>query len=170
MCSHKLKIQNISDGLFILSPGSCPRGGTWVHLGAKIKFRPAVCPLCYLLLNRRTKFNQIWCVSYSHEWGAQRKKKFGPAPWGPGEGSKGQISFNFNYKVNFKDFYSKLCVCSHKLKIQNISDGFFILSPGTCPKGGTLGHWGCPGGQKKISNMVMWHIKLTGMTSRTECK
>ena len=39
---------------------------------------------------------------------------FGPAPWGPGEGSKGQISFNFNYKVNFKDFYSKLCVCSHK--------------------------------------------------------
>ena len=27
---------------------------------------------------------------------------FGPAPWGPGEGSKGQISFNFNYKVNFK--------------------------------------------------------------------
>ena len=28
--------------------------------------------------------------------------------------SKGQISFNFNYKVNFKDFYTKLCVCSHK--------------------------------------------------------
>ena len=33
----------------------------------------------------------------------------------PGEGLKGQISFNFNYKVNFKDFYSKLCVCSRKL-------------------------------------------------------
>ena len=68
---------------------------------------------------------------------------FGPAPWGPGEGSKGQISFNFNfnYKVNFKDFYTKLCVCSHNRKIQNISDGIFILSPG--PRGGT---WGCPGG------------------------
>ena len=73
---------------------------------------PAVCPLCYLLLNHWTKFNQIWCVSYSHEWGAQRKKIFGPAPWGHREGPKGQISFNFNYKVNFKDFYSKLCVCS----------------------------------------------------------
>ena len=24
--------------------------------------------------------------------------------WPPAEGSKGQISFNFNYKVNFKDF------------------------------------------------------------------
>ena len=88
-------------------------GGTY-YLGANIKFGPAVCPLCYLLLNHLTKLNQIWCVSYSHEWGVQRKKMFGPAPWGPGEGSKGQISFNFNYKVNFKDFYSKLCVCSHK--------------------------------------------------------
>ena len=72
---------------------------------------------------------------------------FGPAPWGHGEGSKGQISFNFNYKVNFKDFYTKLCVCSHKLKIQNISDGIFILSPGSCPRGGTLG---VPRGSNKI--------------------
>ena len=47
-------------GFFILLPGSCPRGGTWGYLGAKIKFRPAVCPLCYLLLNHWTKFNQIW--------------------------------------------------------------------------------------------------------------
>ena len=69
----------------------------------------------------------------------------------PGEGSKGQISFNFNYKVSkgakirnrynqvphltqdtngkvifFKDFYTKLCVCPHKRKIQNISDRIFI--------------------------------------------
>ena len=26
----------------------------------------------------------------------------------------GQISLNFGYHVNFKDFYTKLCVCSHK--------------------------------------------------------
>ena len=56
---------------FILWPGSCPRGGTLGYLGAELKFRPAVCPLCYLLLNHWRKFNQIWCVSYSHEWGAQ---------------------------------------------------------------------------------------------------
>ena len=92
-------------------------------------------------------------------------------PLGPGEGSKCQISFNFNYKVNFKDLYTKLCVCSHKWKIQNISDGIFILLPGSCPRGGTLGCWRCPGEQKFIfSNMVMWHIKSTGMASRTECK
>ena len=32
----------------------------------------------------------------------------GPAPWGPGEGTKGQISLNFNNKVNFQDFNTKL--------------------------------------------------------------
>ena len=96
---------------------------------------------------------------------------FGPAPWGPGEGSKGQISFNFNYKVNFKDFYTKLCVCSHKTKIHNISDGILILMSGSWPRGGTLGRWGCRGGQIFFfSNIVVWHIKSMGMTSRTECK
>ena len=62
---------------------------------------------------------------------------FWPRPLGPLEGSKGQISFNFNCKVNFKDFYSKLCMCSNKCKVQKISDGCFILSPGSCPRGGT---------------------------------
>ena len=28
--------------------------------------------------------------------------------------SEGQISLNFGLHVNFKDFYTKLCVCSHK--------------------------------------------------------
>ena len=74
----------------------------------------------------------------------QRQTFFGPAPRGPGEGSKGQLSFNF------KDFYTKLCVCSHKRKIQNISDGIFILSPGSCPRGRTSGRWGAQGVQKKI--------------------
>ena len=48
------------------------------------------------------------------EGGMQRQTSFCPTPSGPGEGSKGQISFNFNYKVIFKDFYTKLCVFSHK--------------------------------------------------------
>ena len=52
--------------------------------------RPFVCPLCYLLLNYWTEFNQIWCVSYNYKWGVQQHF-FCPAPWGPGEGSKGQI-------------------------------------------------------------------------------
>ena len=90
---------------------------------------------------------------------------FWPAPWGPGEGSKGQISFNFNNKVNFKDFYTKLCVCSHKWKIQNISDGIFILSPGSCPRCGTFGRWGAQ--RSFFKNMVMWHIKSTGRVAQS---
>ena len=46
------------------------------------------------------------CVCCSHEWGVQQQF-FCPAPWGPGEGPKGQIllnTLNFNYVVNFKDF------------------------------------------------------------------
>ena len=80
---------------------------------------------------------------------------FGPAPWGPGEGSKGLIIFNYNYKVYFKDFYTTLCVCSHKGKIQNISDRIFILLPGSW-----VGLWGAGVAQGVIkmfffSNMVM---------------
>ena len=53
-----------------------------------------------------------------------------------------------SYKVNFKDFYTKLT---------NISDGIFILSPGSWPTGGTFGRWGCPGGQKK--NFKHGHVE-----------
>ena len=135
---------------FILSSGSCPRSGTWGYLGAKIKFRPAVCSLCYLLLNHWTKLNQIWCVSYLHEWGAQRQF-FWPRPLEPWGGVKRSNIIYFNYKVNFKDFYSNLCVCSHKWKIQNISDGIFILLPESCPRGGwDFGALGMPRGSKKI--------------------
>ena len=66
-----------------------------------------------------------------------------PAPCGLWEGPKGQISLNLNYKVNFKDFY---------------------VSPGSCPRVWDLG---VLGGQKfNFLNMVMWHIKLKGMSSR----
>ena len=43
---------------------------------------------------------------------------------------------------------------------------------GVMPKGWDLEALGVPrrGGVKKNSNMVMWHIKSTGMTSITECK
>ena len=50
------------------------------------------------------KFNQIWCVSYLHQWHMQRHNFWVPAFWDLGEGPKGQISFNLNYKVTFKDF------------------------------------------------------------------
>ena len=35
------------------------------------------------------KFNQIWCVSYLHEWHMQRRHFGGPRPLGPWGGAKG---------------------------------------------------------------------------------
>ena len=87
------------------------RGGYCNHLHPSVC--PSICPSRYLLLNHWMKSNQIWCVSCSHEWGVQRHIFYGPAPWGPDKGPKGQISLNFNYKVNYKDFLTKLCVSSH---------------------------------------------------------
>ena len=49
------------------------------------------------------KFNQIWCVSYLHEWHMQRHNFLGSTSCGLGEEPKGKISLNLNYKVNFKD-------------------------------------------------------------------
>ena len=59
-----------------------------------------------------------------------------PRPWGPGEGSKGQILLNFKYKVNFKE-----CVFSQIKDIKHIERDF-ILSPESCHRGEA---WGCLG-------------------------
>ena len=97
---------------------------------------------------------------------------FGPAPWGPGEGSKGQISFNFNYKVHFKSFYTKLCVCVlTNERYKTYQKGFSFCPLGHSQGVGLWGDGGAQGVKKKIfSNMVMWYIKSMGMMSRTECK
>ena len=126
------------DGFFILSPGSCARGGTWGYLGAKIKFRPAACPFCYLLLNHWTKFNQIWCKSYSNKWGAQRKKIFGPPPGALGRGQKVKYHLFSISKIFIPNF---VCVLINK-RYKTYQMGFFILSPGSCPRCGTLGYLG----------------------------
>ena len=74
-------------------------------------------------------------------------KKLAPSPGALGKGQKGKISFNFNYKVNFKDFYSNfVCVLTNE-RYKTYQTGILILLPGSCPRGGTLGRWECPGGQ-----------------------
>ena len=100
---------------------------------------------------RWSKKFQTWSCNISNRRGWRAKQNASKvfiqgSNWWPWGEVKGQISLNFGYHVNFKDFYTKLYACAHKWKIQNILDGLFILSPGSCPRGGTLGHSGCPGG------------------------
>ena len=45
----------------------------------------------------------------------------------------------YHKHVNFKDFYTKLCVCSHKEKIEIILNRIFMLLPRLCPRVGLLG-------------------------------
>ena len=51
------------------------------------------------------KFNQILCVSYSHEWHMHRHNFLGPPPTPPGpwEGSKGQLPLDFFESVGICD-------------------------------------------------------------------
>ena len=93
---------------------------------------PSVCPSRYLLLNHWTKSNQIWCVGCSHKWGVQRHIFFCPAPLGPGEGPKGQISLNiikFQLQSQFERFFNQtLCVFSHMKDIKHIRQDFHLTA------------------------------------------
>ena len=71
---------------------------------------------------------------------------------------KGQISLNFVYHVNFKDFYTNLCVCSHKLKIQNILDGILFCRLGHAPGVGFWGTWDAQGVRKFKHGHVAYQI------------
>ena len=92
--------------------------------------------------------------------GACKIKFFLAPPTGAlGRGQKVKYHLISITKSISKIFFTKLCVCSQKCKVQNISDGIFILSSGSCPRGGTSGRWGAQGVKFFFSNMVMWYIK-----------
>ena len=114
------------------------------------RLRPSVRPSRYLLLNHWTKFNQIWCVCCSHELGMQRHNFFSPAPWGPGEGPKGQIPSNiikFQLQSLFERFFNQtLCVFSQMKDIKHIRWDFH-LAAWVMPRGGTCEYRGGLGGQ-----------------------
>ena len=70
-----------------------------------------------------------------------------------GVGSKGQISFNFNYKVNFNDFIPNfVCVLTNK-RHKTYQTGFSFCRLGHAPGGGTLGRWGAQG----VKNIFFKH-------------
>ena len=71
----------------------------------------------------------------------------------PVEGSKGQISFNFNYKVNFKDFMPNfVCVLTNE-RYKTYQTGFLF-----CRLGGTLVCWGCARWVKNIILFKHGHV------------
>ena len=78
---------------------------------------------------------------------------FGPAPWGPGEGPKGQTSINiikFQLQSQFQRFLNQtLCVFSQMKDIKHFRRDFY-LAAWVMRQGWDLGvPWG-NGGSKKI--------------------
>ena len=98
---------------------------------------------------------------------------FGPAPWGPGEGPKGQILLNiikYQLQSQFQRFLNQtLCVFSQMKDIKHIRR-IFIPLPGSCPRGRTWGYRGGVEWFKKnffpkfnqiwcVSNLHQWHMQ-----------
>ena len=129
------------------------------YLGAKIKFCPAVCPLCYLLPNHWMKYNQIWCVSYSHEWGVHRQIFFGPAPWALGRGQKAKYHLISITKSISKIFIPNfVCVLTNE-RYKTYQTGFSLCSLGHAPG---VGLWGAGGAQVvKKSNFQTWSCGIS---------
>ena len=76
--------------------------------------------------------------------------------------SKGQISLNFCYHVDFKDFYlyQTLCVFSQIKDRKHIEQDFYS-DAGSCPRGGT---WGCWGGVKNFSAGICYGAPSTALS------
>ena len=77
---------------------------------------------------------------------------FCPAPWGPGEGPKGQISLNIikiQLQSQFQRFLNQtLCVFSQMKDIKHIRQDYH-LAAWVMPQGGTWGYRGGLGRSKK---------------------
>ena len=75
-------------------------GVPWGVVGSKKFFLP--------------KFNQIWCVSYLHEWHMQRHLFWGPRPLGPWGGAKRSNIIKSELQSQFQRFLNQtLCIFSH---------------------------------------------------------
>ena len=102
--------------------------------------------------------------------GARNVKFFlAPPPGALGRGQKVKYHLISITKSISKIFIPNfVCVLTNE-KYKTYQTGFLFCRLGHAPG---VGLWGTGGAQGSFffSNMVMWHIKSTGMTSKTECK
>ena len=138
-----------------LSPGSCPRCPTWGCLGVKICLSVK---LSSLKLLDEIQPNLICELSSSHEWGASAQL-FWPCPlepWG------GQISLNFDYIVNFKDFYTISQINDANHMRRDFHSVAWVMPQGG---GGDLGMLGVGAGDKNLSVWICDDAPSTARSS-----
>ena len=114
------------------------------------------CCLSVMLSPPKTldKFNQIWCESYSHVWGVQRKKKLAPPPGALGRGQKVKYHLISITKSISKIFIPNfVCVLTNK-RYKTYQTGFFLF----CHLGHALGvgQLGVLRGQNQIPSFCLF--------------
>ena len=134
LTNKRYKSKNISDGIFIRSPGSCPRGSTWGYLGGlggQKKIFSAIQPdlVCEFL------------TSMAH---ATAQFFWSPPPWALGRGQKvkyQKISITKSIsKVLKPNFVCLLTNERYKTYQKVFSFGRLGHTPGV-GLGGTMGGW-----------------------------
>ena len=74
------------------------------------------------------KFNQIWCVSYLHEWHMQRHNILGPRPLGPLGGTKWSNIIKSQLQSQFQRYLKQtLCVFSQMKDIKHVRRDFHSI-------------------------------------------
>ena len=161
---HHIKAQQLYNGIVTVKIAGNAKTIKPVQIAhISLQSPPSVRPSRYLLLNRWTKSNQMWCVICSHEWGVQPHIFFYPVPWGPGEGSN---IIKFQLQSQFQRFFNQtLCVFSHMKNINHIRWDF-NLAAWVMPQGWDLG--GTVGGSnfffskfnqiRCVSYLHEWHM------------
>ena len=114
------------------------------------------------------KFNQIWCVSYLHQWHMQLHNSLGPCdPLGPWGGAKRSNIIKSQSQSQFQRFLSQtLCVFSQMKGIKQRGFSFHRLGhdPGVGLRG-TVGGWGSKKKFPKFSQIWCvsyiheWHMQ-----------
>ena len=94
------------------------------------------------------KFNQIWFVSYLHEWHMHWHRFLGPRPLGPWGGAKRSNIIKSELQSQFQRFLNQtLCIFS-QISYITYQTGF-SFGAWAMPRGGTWGYrggWGGGGG------------------------
>ena len=171
MCFHKWKIQNISDGFFILSPGSCPRGGTWGYLGAKIQIQ-SCCLSVMLSPPKPLDEIQLNLVCELLTWmGRATSIFFAPPPWALGRGQMVKYHLILITKSISKIFIPNfMCVLTNE-RYKTYQSGFSLCSLGHALWVGLWDAWGAQVVKKIIKHgLVVYQIDEDEEQNRMQVK
>ena len=103
--------------------------------------------------------------------GVQKQKNLASPPGALGRGQKVKYHLISITKSISKIFIPNFVCVLTKERYKTYQMGFLFCRLGHAPGVGLRGAGGAKGVKNDFfSNMVIWHIKSTGMTSRTECK